>query len=183
MKIAASAALLATLASACTMSRPARFATIVSGAALTAGGVVVAAQTDVDANNDGYDENPLDDNVDAALGGAALVGLGVLLIIAGAAAHEPAEVAPLPAPIAAFPVAPWSPPSLATPVRAPLPEVATDDVVLRMAQQARAAVERGRCDAAWSTWNAMNARDARYAAAIAAGPVFAPCPRTTAVTF
>jgi hypothetical protein len=186
MKIAACVALLATFTTACTMSRPARVATVTAGAALTMAGFAVASQTGVDADDNGYNESPFDDNWDAALGGTALVGLGVLLMVAGIAAHDaPEAIAPsMPlAPFAAPPSVGWTPPAMTVPPRAALPEVATDDAVLRMAQQARAAVEHGHCDAAWSTWSAMNARDARYAAAIAAGPVFAPCPRATAVTF
>jgi hypothetical protein len=201
MKAAASLALLATLTSACTLSRPARVATIVSGTALTMGGIAMAAGSDVDADNNGYNENPLDDDWDAAFAGTALVGLGVLLIVAGAVADEPTEAIIVHDETSRRPsTVTWTPavlpydyvPGMApgmsvetppSPPRASLPEVATDDVVLRMAQQARAAVERGNCTAAWSTWDAMNARDARYAAALAAGPVFAPCPRTTAASF
>ena len=71
MKAAASLALLALLTPACTMSRPARVATVASGAAVTMAGFAVASQTGVDADDNGYNENPLDDNWDAALGGTA----------------------------------------------------------------------------------------------------------------
>jgi predicted dienelactone hydrolase len=193
MKAAASLALLATLTTACTMSRPARVATIASGAAIAVVGAAMTSTAGVDADNNGYNEDPLDDNWDAAFGGVALVGLGVLVVVAGAVAHDPPEAVIVDETSRRPSSVTWTPdvrpyndvPGMApgmTP-RASLPEVATDDVVLRMAQQARAAVERGNCAAAWSTWDAMNARDERYAAAIAAGPVFAPCPRTTALTY
>lgn len=200
---AATLAVLALLTTACTMSRGARTASIVSGAAVALGGMAITADADVgvDSDNNGVNDNPLNDNydnVDDQLGGLVLVGLGMALIVAVAVADEPVEASiehdrtsRRPASVTWTPdVMPygWVPgaaPGMSVeapmpPPRAGLPEVATDDVTLRMAQQARAAVERGNCDAAWSTWSVMNARDARYASALAASPVFASCPRATA---
>jgi hypothetical protein len=200
MKAAASIALLATLASACTLSRPARAVVIASGAAVSLGGMSMAAGSSVDSDYDGMNENPLNDDWGAAIGGTLFVGLGLALIVAGATAKDPPEAVIVvhdetsrrPSSVTWTPevlpydYVPGMAPGMSVETnvagapRASLPEVATDDVVLRMAQQARAAVERGNCDAAWSTWDAMNARDARYAAALASGPVLAPCPRAAA---
>jgi len=202
MKAAASVALLAALASACTMPRNGATLLMASGAALSLGGMAKVADSDVDSDLDGVNENPLNDDWDAAFGGTLLVLTGVALIVAGATSRAPVEAtsSAVATPVRARPASvTWTPDVMPfdyvpggaplttvetppPPPRASLPEVATTDVVLRMAQQARAAVERGNCEAAWSTWAAVNARDARYAEALAAGAVFAPCPRVADAT-
>lgn len=182
MRSAACIALLATLTTACTLPRSTRAVAVVSGAAISLTGMALVADRDVavDSDGNGVNDTPFNDNwddLDDKLAGVALVGLGLALIVAGATAREPVEGH-------AAPLAPsWQPTTVTWApglVRATLPEIATDAVVLRMAQQARAAVERGECDAAWSTWGAIDARDPRYAAALASGPVLAPCLRPVA---
>ena len=68
------------------------------------------------------------------------------------------------------------PPAVAEVLRSPGP----GEPIAPTLRELRAAVERGNCDAAWSTWGSIHSRDERYAAALADGPVLASCPRPIA---
>jgi len=202
MKVLASVALLSTLASACALPRSASHVVVGTGVVVSVLGVsAIADAQSTDLDNNGVNDTELDDGLGLPqlMGGSLLFLAGAALVVAGLTSHQPedAHLAPATPPRRPASVT-WTPevqpflyaeseapgaslPPPLMPAHAALPEVATTDVVLRMAQQARAAIERGHCDAAWSTWDAMNLRDARYASALAAGPVFAPCPRATAI--
>lgn len=156
---------LATSTSACTMSRDARTTTVVGGIGTTILGVAVARSYAVDSDGNGRNDNPLNDDFGQLLLGPVLVGAGIVLFAAGAAADEPATIEPLPPP----------PPIVAAPHVAPLPvdigardlpAYPVSDDVLRLALQARSLTARHHCDAARSVITRIDASDASYAAAL-----------------
>lgn len=163
--------------SACgqTMSRGASRGTILVGAGLMVTGAVLAAPQPGDSGALG-DLGALDDDFSGFLPGSLLLVAGATLLAVGLTAREPSE-APPPYLLTMRPPTgqPIGSPALTAPLPAPLPAIATTAVVIRMARQVRAAVGRGDCAAARATLRHVEARDPTYAAALAAGPVLAPC--------
>lgn len=154
----------------------------VGGSAMTIAGT--AMLVDLKSPGDDTDGNGVDDfpenDIACALGGCLLaVGLivaGVVLGGSGLVALSQPDPAEQVAPVV---VAAPAPPSAQLDIRlvAPLPEVATDDQTLRMAQQARGAAYRGDCQAAWLTVDHIRLRDPRYAQALTGSTALARCAR------
>ena len=182
-RLIASFALLTTLATtpACTMSRSGRTTTFATGGAMLAGGLLLAAAgaEPVDSDADGRNEWAGNDDFSRPAFGALLALGGLVLVGIAAGSHPPVE-GPAPAPVfvtlpSAAPGA-LSPPAFAPAPRV-LPEVATTDDVLRMAQQVRSMVLRGDCAAAHTTLVEIRRRDAEYGLALGGGPVMSGCER------
>jgi hypothetical protein len=166
------AAVLAVIAmtSACTMSSNGRRATIAGGVATTLAGGLVYSMAPVDADHDGINQNPLDDNLGAYMLGTAMIICGVGMLVGGIAADEvetPKVV------VAAAPIQ-MGPPGYVEP-RASLPELPATDEVLKLAQQVRALVTDGHCAAAWATWQRLDAADHAYAIALRDGGAMNAC--------
>jgi hypothetical protein len=168
----------AVTSSACTVTRAQRRTAIIGGIASAAAGALVFSQGRVDSDNDGFNENPLNDNHEVYLIGAALFTGGMALLTAGLTAGEKEETAALAMRAAAIRVEPPGPPGLAyAEQRASLPELPATPEVLHMAQQIRALVSDGHCAAAWATWQRLDAVDHAYAIALSRG-VMGACPRS-----
>jgi hypothetical protein len=150
-------------------------AAIAGGVAMTVAGALVASGGVVDADHNGVNENPLDDDWGAYMLGGVLLTAGVTMALAGIAAtvadsspapHAPPRVVYAPPPMAYVP----------QPGRASLPELATNSDALRDAQQIRSMAENRECGGAWMTWHRLDANDHAYAVAVRDSAVMAPCP-------
>ena len=151
-------AVLATTSSACTMSSNGRRATIAGGIATSLAGGLVFSMGEVDADHNGVNENPLDDNLGLYFLGTAMVIAGVGMLIGGVAA-APQQLGP--------------PGYVEQPTA--LPELPATPEVLHLAQQVRALAGDGHCAAAWATWQRLDAADHAYAIALRDGGSMAAC--------
>jgi hypothetical protein len=192
MRLPALLALVAVSTTGCAQNM--RGAAIVTGIATTVAGGFVAKSGAVDANGDGINENPFDDNWGDYLIGGLLVAAGLGITCAGLVGRDedPAPVAAQRVVYAPQPMA-YAPQSMAyapqpmayapqpmayapQPGRATLPELATNSEALRDAQQIRSLAESRQCAAAWTMWHRLDANDHAYAIAVRDGAVMAPCP-------
>ncbi|MCA9678882.1 MAG: hypothetical protein H6709_12120 [Kofleriaceae bacterium] len=169
----------------------ARGAMIVAGAALVAGGLAMShAMTSHDDSGGGGD------NLAGALvciaGGCLLSGAaiasGAVLTLVGLTSPSPEEPPTAPSTTIASPAptaatAPTlvggggygEPVVVPASILRPLPEVATDELTLRMAKQVRSAVLAGDCKSARVTLAAIDERDARYHLALVQSVVMDGC--------
>lgn len=174
-----SAAVLAALVSvsACRFHVPksARPAAVLGGSALAIAGFVVAQPMPVDSDGDGYNHWFGNDDWSGLLPGMIMMAGGMALAIAALTSSDPPEstvATPAPAPMVAAPPAQVfaQPPDPSA-----LPERPVTVEVLRLAQQVRAATERGKCDDAFTMWTMLRERDQAYADELVRGPVMASC--------
>jgi hypothetical protein len=157
------------------MSSGARATTIAGGVVLATVGLIVGPSGVVDADHNGVNENPLDDDLDTEVMGALMVVGGLAMVLGGATARVETEAAPKAA-TAPIPVIVVPAPAVASaPER--LPELPASEPTLRIAKQIRVAASTGRCENAWVMWRQLTVQDPGYAGAIATGPVLAPCRR------
>ena len=163
-------AVLATTSSACTMSSNGRRATIAGGIATSLAGGLVFSMGEVDADHNGVNENPLDDNLGLYFLGTAMVIAGVGMLIGGVAADTTPERQVV---VAAAPQQLGPPGYVEQPTA--LPELPATPEVLHLAQQVRALAGDGHCAAAWATWQRLDAADHAYAIALRDGGSMAAC--------
>lgn len=172
-------AILTTTSGCGTMSKNGRTATVAAGVGMIAvGGVVVLRAGDGaegpkrDPGYESYDiDLSLDDEERAHLVGGVLLIAGVVTLIAGAAADEPAPppaITPPPAFVA--PTTTLAPPTLTT----PLPALPAAGEVRRLALQARRLAAQHHCAAAATVVDRIAVEDAAYAAALRADLVCLP---------
>lgn len=177
--LVALASVLASSTSGCAMSSGARGTLVGMSVARTIAGVAVMAAVPVDADHDGSNESPFDDNIILVIPGLILALAGVTMFAAGLTAHTPPRREPpmlsmreaTPAWAATSGAAQLGP--LAPPP--PLPEIAATPEVVRMGQQVRAAVRHGDCSAGRAMLGKIDDGDPAYRRALADGPVMAPC--------
>jgi hypothetical protein len=126
-----------------------------------------------DSNGNGVDEFP-DNEIACALGGCTiattLLITGVVMAVVGLATLNTNEApSPTPAPAPAV--------VAVAPVRTPsLPEVASDQWTIGLAQQARNLAQDGHCDGALVVVGRIASHDATYATALEGSPALASCP-------
>jgi hypothetical protein len=150
MKLAA--AVLAVSTSACAMSTGAKSGSILGGVALGVTGMVMMNDSVVDADHNGVNEWPLDDNLAEKFGGFLAVAAGLALMCAGITARTVDESAPPPAPVTAM--------------QAPVTIQTRPPGSMQLAEQIDLLVQAGHCEAAWATWQRLDAIDHAYAETI-----------------
>ena len=177
-------------ASGCATTPQARAVSLLGGAALAVGGVLVVQSGAVDADHNGKNEFILDDNLGAYAAGSLMVVAGAAAVLGALVSHEPAEPAPVvyartPAPTVwatpSMPEASVMVPDVAPSITVervpvvPLPELPATESVLRLAKQVRSAASHGRCDAAWIMWMDLEKLDRVYARGLRDSRVMANC--------
>ena len=178
----ASLACAATLWSGCATSSGAdRGAAVATGLLLFAGGLALTQAFDTD--DDASDSERAATTLGCAAGGCYLaygaVALGAIAILGGMTSTDDDEEGVDDGARAGDGHAAAAPPPTPRVHPAqlrPLPEVATDELTLRLAKQARSAALRGDCAGVARSLAEIASRDPRYHAALIASAVIDGCP-------